>query len=127
MPAAGGSASATAAGGDGSSGDKATVLVRQLLAFSRRQVLELADLDLNDVVGAMMKILARAIGEHVLIDFIPGHDLGAVRADRAQCVGAGPHGRAIGGTEVCEQCAGRGPSQGQSQNVELLLVEQLIV
>jgi two-component system, cell cycle sensor histidine kinase and response regulator CckA len=65
-------------------GNKAVTLVRQLLAFSRRQVLKLANLDLNDVLGGMMKILARAIGEHVRIDFAPGHGLGGVRADRGQ-------------------------------------------
>jgi PAS domain S-box-containing protein len=65
-------------------GDRAAVLVRQLLAFSRLQVLKLAALDMNDVVGGMMQILARAIGEHVRIDFVPGHNLGTVRADRGQ-------------------------------------------
>jgi PAS domain S-box-containing protein len=65
-------------------GGKATDLVRQLLAFSRQQVLRLESLDVNEVAGAFMKTLARTLGEHIRISFVPGHDLGAVRADRGQ-------------------------------------------
>jgi PAS domain S-box-containing protein len=63
---------------------RAAQLTRQLLAFGRRQVLKKEDLDLNDVVGSMMKMLSRLIGEHIRIDFVAGHRLGNVYADRGQ-------------------------------------------
>jgi CheY-like chemotaxis protein len=47
-------------------------------------VLKKEDLDLNDVVGSMMKMLSRLIGEHIRIDFVAGHRLGNVYADRGQ-------------------------------------------
>ncbi|MCX7010500.1 MAG: ATP-binding protein, partial [Kiritimatiellaeota bacterium] len=62
--------------------ERAGKLVGQLLAFSRRQILEPAHLDLNDVVGNLIGMLGRVIGEHIRLDFIPGHQLGTVRADR---------------------------------------------
>lgn len=63
-------------------GARAAKLVSQLLAFSRRQVLEPASLDMNLVVGNMVGMLERVIGEHVRLDFVPGYQLGTVRADR---------------------------------------------
>ena len=62
--------------------ERAGKLVGQLLAFSRRQILEPIHLDLNDVVGNLIGMLGRVIGEHIRLDFIPGHQLGTVRADR---------------------------------------------
>ncbi len=62
--------------------ERAGKLVGQLLAFSRRQLLEPAHLDLNDVVGNLVGMLGRVIGEHIHLDCIPGHQLGTVRADR---------------------------------------------
>jgi two-component system cell cycle sensor histidine kinase/response regulator CckA len=47
------------------SADRAAVLTRQLLAFSRRQPLQPAVLDLNQVLGDMGKMLRRLIGEHI--------------------------------------------------------------
>ncbi len=67
-----------------SAGERATTLVQQLLAFSRRQVLRLQSLDVNEVTGAFMKTLARSLGEHIRISFVPGHGLWAVTADRGQ-------------------------------------------
>jgi signal transduction histidine kinase/CheY-like chemotaxis protein len=46
-------------------GDKAAGLTRQLLAFSRRQLLQPKVLDLNAVVCEMQKLLQRVIGEHI--------------------------------------------------------------
>jgi PAS domain S-box-containing protein len=63
-------------------GARAAKLVGQLLAFSRRQVMEPANLDLNEVVGNLIGMLERVIGEHIRLDFIPGHHLGTIRADR---------------------------------------------
>jgi len=64
-------------------GERAATLTRQLLAFSRRQVLEVRPLALNQVVEELTSFLKRVIGEDVSLRLIPGADLWAVRADRA--------------------------------------------
>lgn len=63
---------------------RAADLTRQLLAFSRKQVLDARVLDLNSVVGDFEKILRRLLGEDVelVAKFEPS--LGSVRADRSQ-------------------------------------------
>ncbi len=63
-------------------GERAAALVSQLLAFSRRQTLRPADIDLNTVVGDLLKMLARLIGANIRLEFTPGHVLSTVRADR---------------------------------------------
>ncbi|NIA16544.1 MAG: response regulator, partial [Nitrospiraceae bacterium] len=65
-------------------GHRAKTLVRQLLAFSRRQVLEMDDVNLNDVVADLMKMIRRVIGEHITLDILAAHNLGIVRADPGQ-------------------------------------------
>jgi two-component system cell cycle sensor histidine kinase/response regulator CckA len=62
----------------------ATGLTRQLLAFSRQQVLEPQVLDLNAVVGGAQKMLRRLIGEDVDLAVVPAPGLGAVKADPGQ-------------------------------------------
>ena len=64
--------------------NRATALTRQLLAFSRKQMLAPKVLDLNAVVTENLKMLTRLIGEDVDLVMIPGTDLGAVRADPSQ-------------------------------------------
>jgi len=64
--------------------DRAAALTRQLLAFSRKQVLKPVVLDLNDVVADMESMLRRLIGEDVRLATGLASDLGAVRADRGQ-------------------------------------------
>ncbi len=49
--------------------DRATALTRQLLAFSRKQVLKFEDLDMNAIVGNMSKMLQRLMGERVKIQY----------------------------------------------------------
>jgi PAS domain S-box-containing protein len=65
-------------------GGSAVQLARQLLAFSRRQVLYPAILDVNDVVSEVGKILDRLIGEDVRIVTDLETRLNSVRADRGQ-------------------------------------------
>jgi PAS domain S-box-containing protein len=59
-------------------------LTRQLLAFSRQQVLEPRVLDLNEVVDAAGKMLKRLIGEDIDLITVPAADLWVVRADPGQ-------------------------------------------
>ena len=64
--------------------DRATSLTRQLLAFSRKQVLEPTSLDLNALLSDVGKMIARLIGEDIRIVVLPAEDLGPVVADRGQ-------------------------------------------
>ncbi len=65
-------------------GETAAGLTRQLLAFSRKQIIEPALLDLNEVIGGMRGMLGRLIGEdvEVALELAPG--LAPVLADRGQ-------------------------------------------
>jgi two-component system, cell cycle sensor histidine kinase and response regulator CckA len=64
--------------------DRAAVLTRQLLAFSRRQVLQPRVLQLNDVVGGLTSLLQRLIGEDVELVATLAPNLEPVRADPSQ-------------------------------------------
>jgi CheY-like chemotaxis protein len=68
----------------GKASDRAAALTRQLLAFSRKQVLEPKVLDLNALVGGLAPMLRRLIGEHIELLIMPGADLGQVLADPGQ-------------------------------------------
>ena len=63
---------------------RAAEVVRQLLAFGRRQVLQLEPLDLDGVVADLMKMLHRLIGEHITLEVIAKPGLPPVFADRTQ-------------------------------------------
>jgi PAS domain S-box-containing protein len=63
---------------------RATSLTRQLLAFSRKQMLAPKVLDLNEVVAENLKMLTRMIGEDIDLVMVPSPILGAVRADPGQ-------------------------------------------
>jgi signal transduction histidine kinase/DNA-binding response OmpR family regulator len=65
-------------------GDRAAALTRQLLAFSRQQVLQPTVLDLNTVVMNIEQLLRRLIGEDVQLKTELSSDVGPVRADAAQ-------------------------------------------
>jgi PAS domain S-box-containing protein len=63
---------------------RASTLTRQLLAFSRKQMLAPKILDLNGVVTENLKMLTRVIGEDIDLVMVPAPSLGAVRADAGQ-------------------------------------------
>lgn len=63
---------------------RAADLTKQLLAFSRRQSLHPVPVDLNRLIGGLMKMLRRLLPENISIDSIPGHDLSSVSADAGQ-------------------------------------------
>jgi two-component system cell cycle sensor histidine kinase/response regulator CckA len=64
--------------------DRASALTRQLLAFSRLQVLQPQVINLNAVVEEMGKLLPRLIGEDIELGIHGSEDLGAIRADASQ-------------------------------------------
>jgi PAS domain S-box-containing protein len=64
--------------------ERAAALTRQLLAFSRRQVLEMRVLDLGAVVADTEKMLRRLIGEDVEVVVVKPATLGRVKADPGQ-------------------------------------------
>ena len=65
-------------------GDRAALLTCQLLAFSRKQVLQPKVLDLNTVVAGTEKLLQRLIGEHIELRVVLSPALGRVKADSGQ-------------------------------------------
>jgi hypothetical protein len=64
--------------------ERATSLTRQLLAFSRQQVLEPRILDLNVIVTDIEKMLRRLIGEDVQFSIVLGEAISSVKADPGQ-------------------------------------------
>jgi two-component system cell cycle sensor histidine kinase/response regulator CckA len=60
---------------------RAATLVRQLLAFSRRQTLRPQVLDLGDALSDLTMLLRRLIGEKVKLDLVHGRDLWPVKVD----------------------------------------------
>jgi two-component system cell cycle sensor histidine kinase/response regulator CckA len=62
-------------------GKRAAELTRQLLMFSRQQVLEPKVVDLNEVLAGMDKMLQRIVGADVDLASVPGPSLGRVRVD----------------------------------------------
>ncbi len=64
--------------------NRAANLVRQLLAFSRKQPLQPKDLNVTDALMEMSHLLTRLIGESIEFKLIHGRDLGVVRVDPGQ-------------------------------------------
>jgi two-component system, cell cycle sensor histidine kinase and response regulator CckA len=64
--------------------ERAAALCRQLLTFSRSQILEPKTLDLNAVVLDMEKMLLRLISEDINLVASPGHSLPPIKADLGQ-------------------------------------------
>jgi PAS domain S-box-containing protein len=67
-----------------SAGERAAGITRQLLAFSRKQVLSPRVINLNDIVLNLDSLLRRLIGEDIEVMTAPANDLGMVKADPGQ-------------------------------------------
>jgi signal transduction histidine kinase len=65
-------------------GEQAAALTRQLLAFSRKQILQPKVIDLNELVVEMEKLLRRVIGERFDLQSHPDAEIGRVKADPSQ-------------------------------------------
>jgi two-component system, cell cycle sensor histidine kinase and response regulator CckA len=64
--------------------DRAAGLTRQLLAFSRQQVMQPRVMDLNDVIGGVEKMLGRLIGEDIELQISLDPSIEAINADPGQ-------------------------------------------
>jgi two-component system cell cycle sensor histidine kinase/response regulator CckA len=68
----------------GRAGERAAVLTGQLLAFSRRQILEMRVVSLDAVVAGMESLLRRLLGEDIDLVVVPTPGVGRVKADPGQ-------------------------------------------
>ena len=64
--------------------NRAAALVRQLLAFSRRQTLRPEVVDLNESLSDLGMLLRRFLGEKIALNVVPSRDLYPVKIDIAQ-------------------------------------------
>jgi nitrogen-specific signal transduction histidine kinase/CheY-like chemotaxis protein len=64
--------------------ERAAMLTRQLLAFSRQQVIFPRILDLNEVVENLTTMLLRMVGESISVSFRPTTPIGSIKADPGQ-------------------------------------------
>ncbi|MDX1975845.1 MAG: response regulator [Rickettsiales bacterium] len=64
--------------------NRAANLVRQLLAFSRRQTLQPKILNLTDVLAELSNLIRRLIGENIELKVVHGREIGFIRADQGQ-------------------------------------------
>lgn len=67
-----------------SAAERAAGITRQLLAFSRKQVLSPRIINLNDTMMNLDSLLRRLIGEDIEVLTVPDNDLGSVKADPGQ-------------------------------------------
>jgi PAS domain S-box-containing protein len=65
-------------------GERGANLVRQLLAFSRKEIMEPRNVDLNDIVSDTDKLLKRTIGEDVDLQIVPRDGLWITKVDPGQ-------------------------------------------
>jgi hypothetical protein len=64
--------------------ERAAALTRQLLAFSRKQIMQPRLLDLNEVIKSVENLLTRLVGDDILVELRLAPDLATVRADPGQ-------------------------------------------
>jgi len=65
-------------------GARAKDIVRQLLAFSRQQVIDPVEFDLNQAIESSRGMLGRLIGAHIRLEFIDGKELDQIFSDKGQ-------------------------------------------
>jgi PAS domain S-box-containing protein len=65
-------------------GERAAALTRQLLVLSRKQVVQFRDVNLNDIIQEVERMLGRVIGEDIRLESSLSDDLGFVQADPGQ-------------------------------------------
>ena len=65
-------------------GLKSAAIVRQLLAFARKQIINPVQLDLNNSLSGMLEMLQRLIGENIDLTWFPGKNLWTVKIDPSQ-------------------------------------------
>ncbi|MEX2470941.1 MAG: PAS domain S-box protein [Gemmatimonadota bacterium] len=65
-------------------GERAARLTRQLLAFSRRQVMHRRSVQLNDIISDFLEMIRRLIGDHIELDSTLAKDLPPIEADPSQ-------------------------------------------
>jgi len=63
---------------------RSTAITHQLLAFARKQTIAPKVLDLNDIIGNMLKMLRRIIGEDIDLAWLPGEEVWPVKIDPSQ-------------------------------------------
>jgi CheY-like chemotaxis protein len=61
--------------------ERAAALTKQLLAFSRRRMMRSQTMNLNETIQNLMEMLRRLIKANIQLTFLPGRDLGSVKAD----------------------------------------------
>ncbi|GAW66368.1 histidine kinase [Geoanaerobacter pelophilus] len=96
-------------------------ITRQLLAFSRQQHAEPKVLDLNEVIGNMLKMLHRLIGEDIDLAWSPGRDIWKVKLDPTQldqimanlCVNARDAIAGVGKLEIRTRNVNLSPEEGK--------------
>jgi signal transduction histidine kinase len=66
------------------SADRAAALTRQLLAFARRQPVEVRPIDANELVTQMAELLRHSLGERISVKTVLGQGVGTVAADAGQ-------------------------------------------
>jgi PAS domain S-box-containing protein len=64
--------------------ERAAMLTRQLLAFTRQQVIFPRILDLNEVVENLTTMLLRMVGDSISVSFLPTTPIGSIKADPGQ-------------------------------------------
>ena len=67
-----------------SAGNRSAAIVRQLLAFARKQTASPLPVDLNETISNMVKMLQRLIGENIHLQWYPGNNLWKIRIDPSQ-------------------------------------------
>ncbi len=65
-------------------GKRSAGIVRQLMAFARKQTISPVEVDLNDTISSMLKMLQRLIGENIDLAWNPGSSLWPVKIDPSQ-------------------------------------------